>query len=291
MSEKTKHFKFLLWGLVFSIFWSSASVAAKIGVQSMEPLVLFQFRFLFAGFLLLVYSYFFENWRLPTRKEFVALLIFGVLNITLYLSLFVLAINEVAAGIGSLSTSMGPLLMTILSGLMLGTKTKAIHYLALFLGLCGVTVAVCPLLAHSFATPRGLAFLLGSMLSYSAGSIYFSQIKWTLPRLAINGWQVCLGGLCMLPLTLFLKEKPIVFTLQNSLSIAWLVVPVSILAVNIWLRLIRVDAIKASLFLFLCPIFGFLFSSLILHEPFTLHTLAGLGLVLVALFLGQKNKA
>jgi probable blue pigment (indigoidine) exporter len=109
MKQINAGLQFILLGIVFAIFWSSASVAAKIGVQSMEPLVLFQFRFFLAGILLLTYHAVFEKWQWPNRQEIIALSVFGFLNVTLYLTLFVLAINEVAAGIGSLSVSIGKL--------------------------------------------------------------------------------------------------------------------------------------------------------------------------------------
>ena len=51
MKKTNSSLQFILLGIVFAIFWSSASVAAKIGVRSMEPLVLFQFRFFLAGIL------------------------------------------------------------------------------------------------------------------------------------------------------------------------------------------------------------------------------------------------
>jgi probable blue pigment (indigoidine) exporter len=290
MKKTNSGLQFILLGIVFAIFWSSASVAAKIGVKSMEPLVLFQFRFFLAGILLLAYHAIFEKWQWPNRQEVIALSIFGFLNITLYLTLFVLAINEVAAGIGSLAVSLGPVLMAIIGGIILGKSIKPKQIFGLFFGISGVFIAVWPLLQNSFATLRGLAYLFLGMLSYSLASIYFSEKKWTLSRYAINGWQVLFGGIFMLPLTLFLKKEPMIFTQENILSILWLTIPVSLLAVNLWLKLIKIDAIKAAFFLFLCPIFGFVFSSLILDEPFTWHTMVGLILVLLGLFLGQKKK-
>jgi probable blue pigment (indigoidine) exporter len=290
MKKINAGFQFILLGIVFAIFWSSASVAAKIGVQTMEPLVLFQFRFFLAGILLLIYHAVFEKWKWPNRQEIIALSVFGFLNVTLYLTLFVLAINEVAAGIGSLSVSIGPVLMAIIGGLILGKKIEHRQIFGLFFGFGGVFIAVWPLLQNSFATFRGLTYLFLGMLSYSLAAVYFAEKKWNLSRYAINGWQVLFGGIFMLPLTLYLKKEPILFSTENLLSILWLTVPVSLLAVNIWLKLIKIDAIKAAFFLFLCPIFGFIFSSFILDEPFTWHTMMGLLLVLIGLYLGQERK-
>lgn len=290
MKNTNSGLQFILLGVVFAIFWSSASVAAKIGIQNMEPLVLFQFRFFLAGILLLGYHAIFEKWQWPTTKEIISLSIFGFLNVTLYLTLFVLAINEVAAGIGSLSVSLGPVLMAIIGGIILGKKIESRQIFGLIFGFGGVFIAVWPLLQNSFATFRGLTYLFLGMLSYSLAAVYFAEKKWNLSRYAINGWQVLFGGIFMLPLTLYLKKESILFSTENILSILWLTIPVSLLAVNIWLKLIKIDAIKAAFFLFLCPIFGFIFSSFILGEPFTWHTMMGLVLVLFGLYLGQEKK-
>jgi probable blue pigment (indigoidine) exporter len=47
--------------------------------------------------------------------------------------------------------------------------------------------------------------------------------------------------------------------------------------------------VRASLWLLVCPIFGLLFSTWLLDEPFTLYTAAGSVLVLVSLYFGQKK--
>lgn len=285
-----KLLSFILLGILFAALWASASVAAKIGITVMEPLVLFQHRFFLAGIFLLVYSRFFEDWRWPTKQEWVALSIFGFLNITLYLSLFVLAIKEVAAGIGSLSTALSPLMMSIIGSYFYNKPISIWQKIGLVLGISGVWLAVMPLLDNNHATVRGLVLLAISMLSYSIAAFYYSERTWTLPRFSINGWQVFLGGLFMLPMTLYFKTEPIIYTATAWFSILWLVIPVSIISVNMWLRLLKVDPMKASYFLLLTPIFGFIFASVILNEPFTWHTLVGLILALVGMYMGQRSK-
>ena len=113
-------------------------------------------------------------------------------------------------------------------------------------------------------------------------------MKWKLNRSVINGWQVLIGGLLLLPFTLIFEKGTSHYDLQFWLSIGWLVVPVSIIAVQVWLYLLKEDAVKASLWLFVCPIFGLLYSTWLLGEPFTLFTAGGALLVLVSLYVGQK---
>lgn len=277
-------------GFIFAAFWASASVAAKFGLRSVEPLVLFQIRFFVAGFVMIAYSLFVQKDRLPRGKEWKELSIFGLFNVTLYLSFFVLGVNEVAAGIGTLSTAITPLFITIISSIWLGKSVKSNDWLAVFLGILGIAIATFPLLQNSFATPLGLFYMFLCILSYSFGTLYYAKIDWKLSRTAINGWQVILGGILMLPATFLLHQKENNFDATFWFSLLWLVLPVSILAVQLWLYLLRIDAVKASLWLFLCPIFGFIYATILLDEPLSWHTYLGTTLVIIGLYLGQKSK-
>jgi drug/metabolite transporter (DMT)-like permease len=108
--------------------------------------------------------------------------------------------------------------------------------------------------------------------------------------MVINGWQVLIGGLILLPFTLIFYKRENKLDLNFGLSLFWLIIPVSILSVQLWLRLLKTDAVKASLWLFLCPVFGISFSTWLLDEPFTWYTVVGALLVLGALWIGQRGK-
>jgi probable blue pigment (indigoidine) exporter len=279
----------IVQGLLFAMLWSSASVAAKFGLLSVEPLVLLNIRIAIAGSVLLIIVYFIQGHRLPNFKEFGQLAVFGTFNTVLYLGLFVMALYRVAAGITTLAIVINPLLISLMTAIYyrknVGTKT----ILSLILGIIGVGVASFPLLQTSYATVEGLIFLGLSMLSYSFGAVYYSAVKWELPRTLINGWQILISALLLLPLTFFMHTKANSFDTRFYLSLIWLVVMVSIFAVQLWLRLLKTDAVSASLWLFLCPIFGFVYATVILNEPFSIFTAIGAAMVIFALYLGQRK--
>jgi drug/metabolite transporter (DMT)-like permease len=58
----------------------------------------------------------------------------------------------------------------------------------------------------------------------------------------------------------------------------------------LWFYLVRKDAVHASLWLFLCPIFGFIYAALLLKEPISIYTYAGTLLVIAGLYLAQHRK-
>src|SRR5690606_10710199 len=134
-------------------------------------------------------------------------------------------------------------------------------------------------------TVRGLTLLIASMLSYSVGTIYFTSQKWEgMHLLTINGWQTLLGGLFLLPFMLLtFKSNVKHFGGSFWLGTAWLAIPVSIGAVMLWLKLIGEDAVKAGLWLFLCPIFAIIIAALMVNDRISLFTIVGVAMVLCGL--------
>ena len=242
---------------------------------------------------MLVYAYVLTpgHRRLPRGKEWQQLFVFSLFNTSIYLGAFVFALKHVSAGIGSLSTATSPLFIIVLSAIWLKRKLKAVEISGVILGLAGVVLACYPLLQTSYASVEGLLILLVGMVSVSAATVYYARITWTLPNIVINGWQVFFGGIVLLPITLLTSDfNHSHFNVQFWLSVLWLIIPVSIIALQLWFYLVKLDAVKASLWLFLCPIFGFANSYILLGEPISWHTFAGTALVIAGLYLAQREK-
>jgi len=272
------------------MLWSSASVAGKFGLRVAEPLVLFTVRFLLAGVLLLAYVYGVQRSPLPRAREWKQITIFGTFNTALYLGLFIIALQYVTPGITTLAIALNPLFISVMTAMWMKRPVPAKEWISIGLGIMGVMVAAYPLLQTSHATPGGLVLLALSMFTYSFGAVYYAAVRWELSRITINAWQVFIGGILILPLALIMHEKENSFNATFWLSLAWLILPVSIVAVNLWLRLLKTDAVRASLWLYLCPIFGFLYAWALLGEPLTLYTLGGTVLVMTALYIGQRKE-
>ena len=74
-------------------------------------------------------------------------------------------------------------------------------------------------------------------------------------------------------------------------SVGWLIIPVSVISLQLWFYLLRLDAVRASMWLFLCPVFGFTYSSFFLGEPLSWHTFVGTALVVAGLYVAQRIRA
>ena len=230
------------------------------------------------------------RYALPQGKVWGQITLFGAFNTALYLGIFILALKFVAAGITTMAIALNPLMIGILSAVLMKRKVLLREWVSILIGMVGVGIATWPLLQSGHSTVGGVLLIILCMLMYSIGSVYYASIKWQLQRLTINGWQVFIGGLMLLPFAWLLHRDTNNFDLRFWLSLAWLIIPVSIVAVQLWLRLLKDDAVRASLWLFLCPVFGFAYATFLLHEPFTIHTAVGAVLVMVALYIGQFKK-
>lgn len=286
-----KQGRYIITGVIFAILWSSASIATKWGLEASQPFVLAIVRFVIAGTIMVFLTHVIFRHRLPSGKEWRQLFIYGVLNIGVYLGLYVLAMQHVSAGLGSLFPATSPVFVSIISAVAYKQKIKRETILSLGLCLIGIMVASYPLLLKSYASPIGLMLLLLSMLSYSFGSVYFSRKYWAdLHILTINGWQTILGGVLLLPLMLFYYDTTLnEFNTKFLGAVIWLAIIVSIGAVQLWLYLIKEDAIRSSFWLFLCPIFGFIMAWLFMNEPINVFTILGVSLVILGLYTVQRR--
>ena len=237
----------------------------------------------------MILSSFQKQRKIPVIKEWRQLIIFGALNTTLYLGIFIIALKEVAAGITTLMLALNPLMISIITSLWLKRKIAPREWGSIALGIVGVSVATFPLAQSGYASFFGIVLLVLSMFAYSVAAVYYSSVTWQLSRMTINGWQVLIGGILLLPFMLIFEGGGTHYDFRFWISLSWLVMPVSILAVQLWLHLLKEDTVKASLWLFLCPIFGLAYASFILHEPFTKYTVIGGVMVLGSLFWGQSK--
>lgn len=283
--------KWVTLGFGFAILWASASAATKIALLDAQPFVIAVSRFFMAGIIMLVFAHGISKYPLPQKQQWKQIMIYGLLNISIYLGLYIIAMQKISAGLGTLAVALNPVFISLMTAFVFKQPFGVKNIASLFICLAGVFVAAYPLLQTSYASIDGIVIILVSMLAYSAAAIYFSKTAWNgLKIITINGWQTIFGGIFLIPL-LLLTYKPALnhYNLNFWAGTIWLSVPVSIGAVQCWLYLSQKNAANASYWLFLCPIFGFIISAWLLKEPLSWYTAAGVFVVLAGLYMRSRN--
>jgi len=284
----------ILEGLLYSILWASAAVATKFAMKSVDPFLLTCLRFLLVGIILMAFTYILtgkEN-RLPTKNEFKQLVILGLLNVTVYMAGYIIAIKSVSAGLISLFTATHPLILILLSAFILKRHITKNEYIGIAIALTGLILAAIPNLQKgNEASLLGLVALMAGFIALSLGSIYFSKKKLALSRMTINTWQIAFGGIFFIPIV-FLNEPNnfIIPDLNFFFSFMWLVIAVTIIAYALWLKLLQDDPVRAGLWLFLTPALGYFMAVVILNEPLTPYGIFGALLVAAGLIYSRKKE-
>jgi len=172
------NWRIIFIGFLFAVLWGSASTATKFGLQSAQPFVIAITRFAIAGSMMLVLTHGILKNRMPEKKEWNQIIIFGLLNISIYLGLYVIAMQYISAGLGSLFLAVNPVMISFISTALFGHKVTYTNVISLMLCISGVIIAAIPLMEHSYASPKGLLIMTASMMTYSLGTIYFTNKKW-----------------------------------------------------------------------------------------------------------------
>ncbi len=280
-------------GLLFTLLWASATVATKFAFRSCDLFLLTLIRFVTVSVILLFYTYIIKNKssRFPSKAEFKKLFVLGILNITIYMSGYLISIKYVSAGLISLITAVNPLLLILFSAIFYKRKLSSFEITGIIIAVSGLVLAAIPNLYRSHATWGGLLALITGICALSTGSIYYANSGLTLKKMEVNTWQITLGGILFLPIVFLNRSKNFIIPDMNFfLSIAWLIVPVSIIAYAMWLILLQRDAVKAGLWLFLTPAFGYLMAVIILHEKITVYGMSGSLLVVSGLLYSRRKK-
>lgn len=282
----------ILEGLLFALFWASATPATKFAVHSADLFLLSCLRFLFVGVVMLFYGWLSKTNPLerPSQKQFSQLFVLGLLNITVYMCGFLVAVKTVSAGLVSLVMATNPLILVMMSAVFLKRQLTRFEWIGTFISLTGLVIAAIPNLSESHATLTGVVALLLGNLSLSFGSIYFSKAELTLRRTTVNMWQIIFGGLLFMPIVaLNAGHLYLIPDFNFFASFLWLVFPVSIVAYSLWLHLLHKDPVKAGIWLFLTPVLGYAMAVIILRERLTLFGVSGALLVVLGLFYSRKR--
>jgi drug/metabolite transporter (DMT)-like permease len=128
--------------------------------------------------------------------------------------------------------------------------------------------------------------VVAAMVIYSFGSVYFKWSKLQIGGLALNAWQVMIGAITLLPIAIFANHaQPLNITPSFVAALAWSVIAVSIVANLLWFWLLKRDALRASMWLFLNPVSGYALAALILGEAIRPTDVIGLVLVMAGLVI------
>lgn len=267
--------------------WGSAAPCVKSGyqmfsIQAGQPLsqlVFAGWRFALAGLLVLVVARCKGHRILPVRSEWRPILWISLFQSVIQYLCYYMGLSMTTGLKGSVLSGTQTFFALIFAHLFLQndklTRNKTIGCLC---GLAGVVVLGLGGLSGFNLAGDGLVLL--SAVSSGAGALVSRMFTPGRDPMLLTGWQLFLGGSLLLVVGMAGGGRLGTVSLPGVLLLAYMVA-LSAVAFTVWTGLLgKFPVGRVSLFGFLIPVFGALFSAIVLHEDvFTLRNLASLALV------------
>ncbi len=259
MTDQPRRVRISLLTALAPAVWGSTYLVTTEFLPPDRPLLASTLRALPAGLILLLITR-----VLPRGIWWIRATVLGVLNIGAFFYCLFLAAYHLPGGVAALVTAVQPLIVLLLGPLVLGARIRPLHLGAFALAALGVALLV--LQPNAGLDAIGVAAGLLGALSM-AGGIVLTK-RWGRPEgvslLAFTGWQLTVGGLVLLPVTLIGERLPSELSWTNVGGFAYLTIVGALLAYVLWFNgIARLPALAASFLSFASPlcatVLGYLF--------------------------------
>lgn len=292
MHEKYGIKAYLAW-LTICIVWGTTYLAIRVGVADLPPMLFAGIRWIIAGTIMTILLNL-RHYTLPRVKDFLHLAIVGILLLGVANGLVVVAEQWLPSGLTALILSTLPFWVVgieyflpnkpkinlfIIGGLLLGTTGVMI----IFARDLDITLDINILIG-------GLC-LLGAVIAWAAGSIYWKYKKTDVRPLMGASIQMLIAGILQTALGLILGEHNNFHLTQNGvLALGYLIVFGSILGYASYIYSVtHLPLSLVSTYAYINPIIAILLGWYVLNEPLTVTVFIASGLILAGVALVKRG--
>jgi probable blue pigment (indigoidine) exporter len=273
--------RWVLLTAIAPIAWGSTYFVTREFLPADAPLWGAVLRALPAGLLLLLIRP-----RMPRGAWWWRSLVLGALNVGVFFALIYLVAQLLPTSLASTVMATSPVVMMLLAWLLAGERLRAVPLVGAAVGLAGVAL----LLATDATTvdPLGVAASVAAMLLSSLGYVLAKRWKDGTEVLAVTAWQLIAGGIMLVPAALLAEGAPPALGAVEIAAFAYVGLIATAVAFVAWFSgLAHLPAGTVGLIGLLNPVTGVVLGVFIAGEVLGAWQLAGLGLVLVGILLGQ----
>jgi drug/metabolite transporter (DMT)-like permease len=283
--------KYYILLILAMIFWGGSWVSAQVVVTIAPPFTVGFFRFFTASliFIPLLLATKREVVRSYTRRDIALFFVLGFIGVFGYGILFLIGMQFTTAAQGSIIAGINPVTVSLLAFLILherlAPKWRYIGFLFSFLGIVFV-VGIQSLLAFQLEHLIGNLILICAMFTWGLYSILGKSVMKNRSSLETTAMGIFFGTLLFCIGALFEQFwlLPVIYDATFWFNILYMGIFVTVFGFLFYfLGIKNVGASKSAVFISLVPVFGTLFSFLLLHEPIYPTFIIGLALVITGI--------
>ena len=280
-----------------TLFWAGNFMVGKYAfLVEIPPLTLVFYRWLLVWIILLPFTFKEIIKYKDTILNNLPLLFFlGLTSVGLFNSFTYLSLIHTQVINASLFNTAIPAIIILLCFLFKIEKTNKFQILGLIISACGILTIITKLkldILFSLNFNKGDLIMIGGVLTWGVYSTLLKKKKFTLPLLTLVHVICTFGLISVFPQFLYeyYNEQIINFDLNLVYTLIFLALFPSIGSYYCWAGAVSIiGANRAGISLSLIPLFSSIMAILIYGEVFKLFHLIGAILIILGLFLSNKE--
>ena len=277
--------------LTIVVFFGGSLPAYKLASESFGPATTNLFRFVLASVMLVIIA----RRRLPTARLHIRrLIVIGMFGIGLMAVFMGIGVDRGSATIGSIVVGLEPIGVALAGVLLVGDAPSRRAIVALVIGFTGALVASGVFTENSGPSPVvPIILLLGTVVTFSAYTAFVRRVGRGVDPLAVAAVTQVGALIFVIPACLFdvfnggmLRGDSI--TPKAFGAVIFLGVGSGIAYLLLCVVLVDQPSNRVAVTMFLTPLFGVIFSWLVVGEHLHLRDGVGAALVLVAVWISER---
>ncbi|MBP1971217.1 drug/metabolite transporter (DMT)-like permease [Virgibacillus natechei] len=287
--------KAIIWSLILliTLLWGYAWVLMKEALEYMGPFTFSAFRFGIGAITLLLVVWIMKI-GLPPKRYWKHLIIVGILQTSIVFLLVMYGLEFVDAGKSSVLLYSMPMWSSLLAVKFLGEKITPVRMTGLLIGMLGLlTILGWDIwTGQSFEVIFGEILIIIAAISWAISNTYYRLNVQELPKIQASAFQMFFGAIGISIAMLVMEwGDPIVLNVTSMYYILFTGILASALCFTVWFFIIsKIDMVTATISTLLVPIFGLVFSSILLDEKLTAGVLTGSALIIIGIIIATITK-
>jgi len=283
--------------ILTTIFWSGNFIVGKAAsVFQIPPFSLNFYRWLFAGLILLPFTY----KEIINKKKYILdnlgfFIILGITSITIFNSIvyYSLYYTQVISGILMISTI--PVWIIFISSILNIEKTNIFQIVGVVLSLIGVIFIITKAdlnLIKNLNFNKGDLSMVVAMFSWAIYSALLKSKKYEISQFSLLEVVIICGLVFLIPIYFIEMNLGHLIVLSKPfyLILAYVVIFPGLVAFFFWIKGISIiGANRAGIFLHLMPIMGAVMAMLIFDEKFMYYHILGASFIIAGITLSNKK--
>lgn len=271
--------------LLLTIFWGVNWPIIKVALEEIPVLTFRATCIFFAGLTILgLHLAMRRSIRVP-RHQWGALLISGLLNITLWHTVTGFGVDNTSSGRAAIIAYTMPIWAVPIGYLVLGDRPGWRRLTALVLGTAGLAVLLVADIQEIGKAPVGPLLMLAGAIIWAGGTLAQKRVKWEVSSMVLIGWQCLICGIPIFAAAGVLDADEVRLpSLWPGLALAYNTFIPFLVCYYAYYEVVRIFPVGvATIGTLPIPIVGLFTGAIMLGEPLGWAEFTSLGLVVAAL--------